>query len=117
MEKNNDKKFDKNSKTVETSPIEKILDENNLENIILYNESGEPLAFEQIALIPLDNGKEEDDLYAILRPAENFGEMTTDDVWAFLLDIENDNILPVQDKEIIDRVFDAYNKLAGYDED
>ena len=49
------------------NPIEQILDENNIDNIVLYNENDEPFEFEQIAIIPLEDG-EKQSLYAILLP-------------------------------------------------
>lgn len=36
------------------NPIDQIFDENNNDNIILYNENDEPMEFMQIAVIPLD---------------------------------------------------------------
>ena len=47
----------------EKSAIEKLLDENNNENIVLFDENDNATEFEQVALIPL-----EDKTYAILKP-------------------------------------------------
>ena len=43
------------------NPIDAIYDENNEENIVLYNENDEPVEFEQIAVIPI-----EDNVYVIV---------------------------------------------------
>ena len=43
--------------------LEMLLDENCNDNITLYDEDGEPMEFEQIAMIPI-----EEDTYFILRP-------------------------------------------------
>ena len=47
-----------------TNPIDALFDPENDELIILFNEKGEEIPFEQIALIPLEN-----QVYAILKPA------------------------------------------------
>ena len=49
------------------SPIDMLLDENNTENIKLYNEENQEVEFEQIALIPI-----EDKTYAILYVVMSF---------------------------------------------
>ena len=36
------------------SPIDMLFDEKNTDNIVLYDEKGAEVEFEQIALIPLD---------------------------------------------------------------
>ena len=41
--------------------IDALFDENNTDNIVLYNEKEEPVEFEQIAIIPI-----EENVYAIL---------------------------------------------------
>ena len=52
--------------------IDKLRDENNCESILLYNEKGEPITFDQVAIIPI-----EDKEYFILKPVtpiEGVGE-------------------------------------------
>ena len=46
-------------------PISQILDENNTENIVLYDAQQKPIEFEQVAVIPLERTNK---LYAILIP-------------------------------------------------
>ena len=58
--------------------LEQLMDENNVENIILYSENNEQLEFEQIALIPIDG-----DLYAILRPVPTPEWMRPDEALVF----------------------------------
>ena len=48
------------------NPIEQILDENNMENVVLYDTDNKPIEFEQVAVIPLEN---DELLYAILIPS------------------------------------------------
>lgn len=89
------------------NPIEQILDENNRDNIILYNERGEPIEFMQIAVIPLDQV-----LYLILKPLDgNFVE--EDEALVFFIDEHEGEecISIVLDDEIIDRVFEEYYAL------
>lgn len=92
------------------NPIEQILDESNLDNIILYNEQDEPFEFEQIAVIPLENGDKQD-LYAILLPITPLSGIEEDEAIVFEVN-ERENVVRVCDNdEIIDRVMTEYEKL------
>ena len=66
----------------ELNPIEQILDENNVDNIVLYNEKDEPFEFEQIAIIPLENGDKQD-LYSILLPVTPLAGISEDEAVVF----------------------------------
>lgn len=93
-------------------PIKQILDENNTENVFLYDENNKPIEFEQIALIPLE---ETDKLYAILvplNPMENVGE---GEAVLFEIDEQANDISVVNDDEIIDKVYTIYEKLINQD--
>ena len=98
------------------SAIEKLFDENNNDNIILYNEKGEPTEFEQAALIPYNQT-----VYAILslaKPDENIAE---DEGLVFAIEADENekySLVLVTDEDIINAVFDIYEKLLDeYDED
>lgn len=93
------------------SVFDMIYDENNNQDIVLYNEKNEPVDFEQIAFIPL----EERD-FVILRPVKPFEGLGEDEALVFEMVEENDeqNLVMVVDDEQIDLVFAEYNKL--YDE-
>ena len=94
----------------EINPIEQILDENNTENIVLYNEKDEPFEFEQIAIIPLENG-EKQDLYAILLPVTPLAGISEDEAVVFEVN-EKENVIRVcEDESIIDQVLTEYEKL------
>ena len=86
------------------SAIDKLFDENNNDNIVLYNEKGVPTEFEQVALIPLE-GKP----YAILclaNPNEDIGE---DEGIVFSIEMPENgkkSLQIVTDDEIIGKVFD-----------
>ena len=98
------------------SAIDKLFDENNNDNIVLYNEKGVPTEFEQVALIPLE-GKP----YAILclaNPNEDIGE---DEGIVFSIEMPENgkkSLQIVTDDEIIGKVFDIYeNLLDEYSEE
>lgn len=87
------------------SPLDMLLDENNNDNIVLFREGNEPIEFEQIAIVPMDER-----LYAILKPIIEEDEFEEDE--AFLFEICNvddeDVLLVVEDEEIIKNVFEVY---------
>lgn len=94
---------------MEKNAIEQLLDENNTDPIILYDEDDKEVKFEQIAIIPLN-----DSLYAILKPMEEMEGVAEDEaiVFAFETDEESDEVLTVvEDDAVIDAVFDEYYKL------
>lgn len=89
--------------------IDALFDQNNNDNITLYNEKDEPVEFEQIALIPLD-----DIVYAILRPVKEIEGVAADEAFVFEIvedEETGDALRLVEDDKIIDAVFADYNKL------
>ncbi|MBQ7858413.1 MAG: DUF1292 domain-containing protein [Oscillospiraceae bacterium] len=86
--------------------LEQLMDENNVENIILYSENNEQLEFEQIALIPIDG-----DLYAILRPVPTPEWMRPDE--ALVFEVTPDALQILEDDLLIDRVFEEYNNMLN----
>ena len=97
----------------EISPIEQILDENNVDNIVLYNEKNEPFEFEQIAIIPLDQEDGSQVLYAILLPVTKLPGIADDEAVTFELNEEEGSIRVCEDDAIIDRVLAEYEKLLN----
>ncbi len=92
--------------TKELDPIEQLLDENNTDNIVMYNEDGNPQEFEQIAIVPV-----KDNIYAVLHPvAEDVDE---DEVWVFAItEINGDGYLVFEeDEKVVQEVFDNLKKL------
>lgn len=88
------------------NPFEMLLDENNTENIVFYDESGNPMEFEQIALISI-----EEDKYAILHPV-NMGYQI-DEVIAYSIS-EFDNqyeLLEVEDDDLLEEIYFQYRQL------
>ena len=95
---------------MENNTIDRLFDENDTDPIVMYNEAGEALAFEQIALIPW-NGS----IYAILKPVEPVDGMADDEARVFVI-VEEDGeevLAIVEDETAIDAVFDEYYKLLA----
>ena len=93
----------------EVNPIDALFDVNNSANIVLYNENDEPVEFEQIALIPL-----EEVVYAILKPVAAVEGVADDEAFVFEVvenEEEGDSLKLVEEDKVIDAVFAEYNKL------
>ena len=89
--------------------FDKIYDENNSENVVLYNEHGEPVEFEQVAVIPY-----EDVVYVILHPVTKLEGLGEDEGLVFTIvedEVEGEIMKLVVDEDIIDAVFDIYDRL------
>ena len=95
------------------NPIDCLFDEDNNDPIVLFNEKGEKVEFEQIAIIPV-----EERIFAILKPTENMEGIGEDEALVFeVVEPENEDeeeyLNLVSDIEIIDKVFDVYNVFPG----
>lgn len=90
------------------SPIDMLLDENCSDPIVLFDENNEEVAFDQIAVIPL-NG----DVYAILKPLGDFEGVAEDEALVFVIAEEDDEdvLQVVEDDEIVDAVFAQYYEM------
>lgn len=95
-------------KEKEVSQIEMLLDENNTENIKLYDENNKVTEFEQVAIIPLD-----DKIYAILKPVTEIAGVNDDEALVFVVEeIDDEEVLViVDDEDIVDKVFNEYYAL------
>ena len=105
------------SDTTPINPIDALFDENNNDAIILMNEKGEEIAFEQIAIIPIS-----DKVYAILRPIEPMEGVGEDEGLVFSVEQNEeglDYLALVIEEDIIDAVFTVYEALVAeeFDED
>ena len=96
----------------EKSVFDKLFDENDESNIVLYDEKERPVEFEQHGTIPI-----KEQVYAILRPVnklEGF-DLEEDQGLVFLLEETEDGeelLTLVEDEDIIDIVFEEYNKVS-----
>ena len=92
------------------NPILKLLDPENSDPIVLFDENEKPVSFEQIALIPY-----QEKLYAILKPIEKMDGVADDEAIVFSFeedDSNEDQLLVVEENDaVIDEVFAIYNKL------
>ncbi len=91
------------------SEIDKILDENNNDNIVLYDENNKKTEFEQVAVIPMG----EDNIYVILKPVDKMPGVEDDEALVFHLEtIDDDDCLVIcDDDKIVNDVFNEYYKL------
>ena len=89
-------------------PINQILDENNLENIIMFDDENKPIEFEQVAVIPLEN---DELLYAILIPITPMQGVNEGEGVVFSIDESKHDIQVVNDEKRIDEVLTVYQKL------
>ena len=90
--------------------FDKIYDENNNENVVLFNERGEPVEFEQIAVIP-----HEGVVYVILHPVTKLEGVGENEGLVFTIvedEVEGEIMKLVFDEDIIDAVFDIYDRLV-----
>ena len=95
--------------------IDKILDEECTDNIVLYDENNKETEFEQVALIPKD-----EKVYVILKPVTKIEGVADDEALVFVIDeIEDEDcLIIVDDEQIITEVFNDYYKLLEeYNED
>ena len=89
------------------NPIDLLLDPNNHDNIVLFNDQDEPVEFEQYAVIPID-GK----TYVILSPVTKLEGMDEDEAFAFeIIQEEQSSLVLVEDQALIDEIFKRYKNL------
>ena len=93
----------------ELSTIEKILAEDNEDNIVLYDEDDNATEFEQVAVIPLN-----DEIYVILVPVTPMEGVGEDEGIVFVIEEGEDGevLTVVDDDAIADEVFEIYNGLV-----
>lgn len=90
-----------------------LLDENNRDPIVLSDEAGRQIAFEQVAIIPYKVG-EERRLYVVLKPLDELDGVADDEAIVFMVDTAagGNTVLKVEpDEEIALGVFEKYYEL------
>lgn len=81
--------------------LSKLLDDKNDENIILFDDAGESVEFEQIAIIP-----HKGDTFILLRPID----ADEDSAAVFKVSTDDeDSILPVTDEKLAMAILEIYN--------
>ena len=90
------------------SPIDMLFDENNTDNIVLYDEENNQVEFEQIAIIPLEEKN-----YAILRPLDEKNPIAEDEAIVFAIEEldEEEVLIPERNDAVVDEVFNKYYEL------
>ncbi len=102
------KKSDNKTNNLEKIAIDKILDEDNTENIFYPDINNNQIEFEQIAVIPLESTAK---LYTILIPVTPMENVEEGEGVLFEIDEDNFKLIPINDNKIIDEVLEVYQKL------
>jgi uncharacterized protein YrzB (UPF0473 family) len=94
--------------------IDKLYDEENNDLIYLYNQKGEEIAFEQVAIIPI-----RENTYVILKPVIPMEGLGEDEglVFEIRTNEEQEYLALVIDEKIIDDVFEIYFRLLENEEE
>ena len=93
--------------------LDVLLDQDNKEPIVLMDESGKQMSFEQVAVIPYEVRKEQR-LYCVLKPLDKIEGIADDEAIVFLVDTDdagNSIIRIEEDEEVAIAVFDKYYDL------
>ena len=95
----------------EKNPIEVLLSDSD-ENIILHDADGKPVEFEQVALIPIDEGPYRDRVFALLRPLDD-EDLEADEAVVYELEADEERAMltPVEDEDVLHQVFTLYYEL------
>lgn len=92
--------------------LNQLLDPDNTDPIVMFDENDKPVDFEQVAVIPI-----EDEVYVIMIPAEDAEVEGYEDgaFEVFRVDFDEEAmaiLVQVEDGDIIEEVFNAYNELV-----
>ena len=89
------------------SLLDTLLDKSNTEPIVMMDESGKTIEFEQVAVIP-----HEENLYCILYPVTKLPGIEDDEAIAFRV-TEEETLVVEEDESTAIAVFDKYYELLG----
>ena len=93
--------------------LDVLLDQDNREPIVLMDENGKQMSFEQVAVIPYEVRKEQR-LYCVLKPLDKIEGIADDEAIVFLVDTddEGNSVIRIEeDEEVAIAVFDKYYDL------
>lgn len=93
--------------------LDVLLDADNKEPIVLMDEAGKQMTFEQVAVIPYEVRKEKR-LYCVLKPLDKIEGIADDEAIVFLIetDDEGNSVIRIEeDEEVAIAVFDKYYDL------
>ncbi len=90
------------------SPVQQILDDDNDDPVILKDDKGNDVRFEQVAVISIDEGD-----FAILHPLDGLEGVGEDEALVFQMYVtdEGEAMDYVDDDGLIDAVFAEYDRL------
>lgn len=94
----------------EKSLIDILLDPDSSDLIVFRDEDDQEVSFEQVAVIPLDEG-----LYVILKPINEIERVAGDEALVFRLDIDNEDnpeLSIERNIEVAEQVFEKYYQLV-----
>lgn len=94
----------------EKSLIDILLDPDSSDLIVFRDEDDQEVSFEQVAVIPLDEG-----LYVILKPINEIERVAGDEALVFRLDIDdedNPELSIERNIEVAEQVFEKYYQLV-----
>ena len=86
--------------------IEQILDENNHDFINAYDDFGNPIQFEQVAVVSI-----EEELFVILRENREYIPLEEVVVFRIIMNETNQELLLEENEEVIEEVFNKYYQL------
>ena len=114
MDKNKVKKLEEISNDVEKEMsdfdiLDVLLDQNDTDPIVLEDDKGKRIRFEQVAIVPYDNK-----IYAVLKPIDKIEGVKDDEATVFLCDetTKPTTLRPEADQEIAIKIFDEYYNLV-----
>ena len=93
--------------------LDVLLDQDNKEPIVLMDENGKQMTFEQVAVITYEVRKDKR-LYCVLKPLDKIEGIGEDEAIVFLVDTDDqgNSIIKIEeDEEIAIAVFDKYYDL------
>ena len=102
-------KHEINNKNEDKELLDILLDEDNVDPIILFDDTGKRVAFEQVAIIPMGI-----EIYCVLKPLDEMEGVADDEALVFRVD-EKDGaaVLVVEtDEPTAHRVFEEYYNLV-----
>ncbi len=108
-----EKKVTKKEQAQPVDLLDVLLDKNNKEPIVLMDEKGRQISFEQVAIIPYDINDTKV-LYVVLKPIDKIDGIADDEAVVFLVDQDKNGntVLRVEeDEEVAIAVFDKYYDL------
>lgn len=94
--------------------LDVLLDRENRDPILLMDENGRQLAFEQVAVIPYDVQGQDRKLYVVLKPIDKIDGIADDEAVVFVCDTDKagNTVLRLEEnEEVAIDVFDKYYDL------